>query len=257
MLMTRTNHPISFRTFNDQGGTILNSMQILSTGSRDVQIISPLRCMSPISTFDNAITIGGLLSADTNCLSGNASATFSGNINVASTSVLKVNKIRVNGNTSNDSVAISNTDGTAIATFYNTTAIQLNGNTTILWNLSLSGSLSGYSPFWVAGRIDGSVAGAVPTVVTRKGDYGSQITCTRPSGYPVGVFMVSWTTPHSDGANWVGQVSGEGSSYNENLGSSGSSFVNTSTSLTCIFRKLYTTTNEALVDCPFTFFVLK
>ena len=122
--------------------------------------------------------------------------------------------------------------------------------------MSLSGSLSGYSPFWVAGRIDGSVAGAVPTVVTRKGDKGSQITCVRKTGYPIGVYDVSWTTAHTDGANYIAMVSGEGASYNENLGS-GSNFLNTSTGFSCIFRKLYSVGTEALVDCPFTFFVLK
>ena len=120
--------------------------------------------------------------------------------------------------------------------------------------------MSGYSPFWVAGRIDGSVAGAVPTVATRKGDYGSQITCTRPSGYPVGVYAVSWTTAHTDGGNYIVMVSGEGSAYHEALGGSAAGFTNTSTQFIPIFRKLYsqpTGAAEALVDCPFTFFVLK
>ena len=258
MMMTRTAHPLKFLTYSDQTGvgTIPTSVQILATGSRDVQIISPLRCLAPISTFDSAITLGGSLSVDTVCLSCNASSTFSGNTTVGSTAILKANQIRINGSNANDGVIIQNVDGTEIAKFHNTTAVRLNGDTTILGNLSISGSLSGYSPFWVAGRIDGSIAGAVPTVVTRKGDYGSQITCTRASGYPIGVFVVSWTTAHSDGVNWIGRVSGEGSSYHENLNSSGP-FVNTSTSLTCIFRKLYATTLEALVDCPFTFFVLK
>ena len=231
-------------------------MQILPNATRDVEIISQLICKAPISTFDNAVTIGGSLSVDTVCLSCNASSTFSGNITVGSTAILKANQIRINGSNANDGVIIQNVDGTEIAKFHNTTAVRLNGDATILGNLSISGSLSGYSPFWAAGEIDGSIAGAVPTVVTRKGDYGSQITCTRASGYPIGVFVVSWTTAHSDGVNWIGQVSGEGLSYNETL-NNGGTFANTTTSLTCIFRRLYVTTNEVLVDCPFTFFVLK
>ena len=74
------------------------------------------------------------------------------------------------------------------------------------------------------------------------------------------MYDVSWTTAHTDGANYIAMVSGEGNSYNENLGAGSTGFVSTSTGFACIFRKLYAQPSgavEALVDCPFTFFVLK
>ena len=130
-----------------------------------------------------------------------------------------------------------------------------NKNLTVYGNLSLSGSLSGYSPFWAAARIDGTIS--TPTVVTRKGDKGSQITCVRHTGNTIGVYDVSWTTAHTDGANYIVMVSGEGASYSETLGALTTGWTNTSTQFTCVCRKLYSVGTEALVDCPFTFYVLK
>ena len=100
----------------------------------------------------------------------------------------------------------------------------------------------------------------MPTIVTRKGEYGSEITCVRKSGAPVGVYDVSWTTAHPDGANIIAMVSGEGSSYSETLGAGSVGYTNTATKITVIFRKLYSQPAgaiESLVDCPFTFYVLK
>jgi hypothetical protein len=68
------------------------------------------------------------------------------------------------------------------------------------------------------------------------------------------------TTPHPDGVNIVAMVSGEGVSYSETLGAGSAGYLNTATSMTVIFRKLYSKpsgSNEAVVDCPFTFYVLK
>ena len=116
----------------------------------------------------------------------------------------------------------------------------------------------GYSPFWVAGRIDGTTS--IPTVVTRKGDKGTQITCVRHAGRTVCVYDVSWTTAHPDGANHVVMICGEGNSYNETLGGSATGYTNTSTGFVSIFRRLYSQpsgASEGLIDCPFTFFVLK
>ena len=131
------------------------------------------------------------------------------------------------------------------------------GNLTVTGNVTINGSLSGYSPYWAACKIDGSVASAVPTILKRKGDKGSEITCVRKSGQAVGVYEITWTTPHPDGANLICMVSGEGASYSETLGAGTAGWTNTSTQITCIFRKLYSVGTEALVDCPFTFFVLK
>jgi hypothetical protein len=55
-------------------------------------------------------------------------------------------------------------------------------------------------------------------------------------------------------------VSGEGASYSETLGAGTAGYTNTSTKITVVFRKLYSQpagAAEALVDCPFTFYVLK
>ena len=74
------------------------------------------------------------------------------------------------------------------------------------------------------------------------------------------MYDVAWTAAHTDGGNWIGMVSGEGASYTETLGAGSAGYTNTSTGFTCIFRKLYSQPSgaiEALVDCPFTFYVLK
>ena len=136
--------------------------------------------------------------------------------------------------------------------------LYVSNNAVINGNLTVNGTIP--SPFWVAGKIDGSVAGAVPTIVTRKGQYGSEITCVRKAGISVGIYDISWTTPHPDGANIVAMVSGEGQSYSEALGALTAGYTNTATGITVVFRKLYSQPAgavEALVDCPFTFYVLK
>jgi hypothetical protein len=124
--------------------------------------------------------------------------------------------------------------------------------------VSITGSLiaNNFSPWWVAGKIDG----ATLTILNTKGEKASELTCTRKSGTALGVYDIRWTTPHPDGANWVGFVQGEGSSYNETIGAFTTGYTNISTGFTAIFRKLYaqpTGANEGLVDCPFTFYVMK
>jgi hypothetical protein len=184
-------------------------MQILGTGTRDVEILAPLKIKCLQTTIENGVLIGGSQPVESNGL------------------------------------------------FVSNNAI-ININLTVNGNLTVSGGIP--SPFWVAGKIDGSVAGAVPTIVTRKGEYGSQITCVRKAGQPVGVYDISWTTPHPDGVNIVAMVSGEGASYSQTLGATAAGYPNTATTMTVIFRKLYSQpagAGEALVDCPFTFYVLK
>ena len=56
-LHTRTNHPITFQTYSDQPATtVIPSMKILSTGTRDVEINAPL-------IVNNNVTINGFLAA--------------------------------------------------------------------------------------------------------------------------------------------------------------------------------------------------
>ena len=138
--------------------------------------------------FRNNVVVAGILAP--NSIECTTDAFITGSLYVTgnvTTTVLKSTgtggvKIRTSANT--DIVKFFDS-GTSL--FY--TDISVTGTTTLtgdvsVGNLSLSGSLSGYSPFWVAGKIDGSVAGAVPTVVTRKGDKGSQITCVRKQVTP-------------------------------------------------------------------------
>jgi hypothetical protein len=151
-------------------------------------------------------------------------------------------------------IKVQSSTGTDIAKFWNT------GDTHLYGNVSITGSLTAnnFSPWWVAGKIDGTTT--TPTILTRKGEKALEITCVKKSGQPVGVYDVRWTTPHPDGANWVGFVQGEGSSYSETIGAGTAGYTNISTGFTAIFRKLYSQPSgaiEALVDCPFTFYVMK
>ena len=129
---------------------------------------------------------------------------------------------------------------------------------TISAPLILTSTLTGYSPYWAACKIDGTTN--PPTILTRKGDKGGEITCVKKPGQAAGFYDIAWTTAHPDGANWVGMVSGEGNSYTETLNGLGTGYPNTSTTMTAIFRRLYSQPSGALegvIDCPFTFFILK
>jgi hypothetical protein len=151
-------------------------------------------------------------------------------------------------------IEVQSSTGTDIAKFWNT------GDTHLYGNVSITGSLTAnnFSPWWVAGKIDGTTT--TPTILTRKGEKALEITCVRKAGQSVGVYDIRWTTAHPDGANWVGFVQGEGQSYSETIGSLTAGYTNISTGFTAIFRKLYSQPSgaiEALVDCPFTFYVMK
>ena len=157
-----------------------------------------------------------------------------------------------------DTIGTRNASEITVKDNFTVGAPLVNKNLTVFGNLSLSGSLSGYSPFGVAGRIDGVTTS--PAVITRKGERLLVITCVRKAGYAVGVYDGRWTTAHPDGANWIGMVSGEGNSYNETLGAPSTGFPSTSARFTALLRRLFsqpTSANETLIDCPFIFFVLK
>ncbi len=81
----------------------------------------------------------------------------------------------------------------------------------------------------------------------------------KKSGQATGVYDITWTTPHPDGANWIGMVSGKGFSYTETLNAIGTGYPSTSTSFTAIFRSLYSQpsgANEGVVDCLFILFIV-
>ena len=200
---------------------------------------------SGVSVTDELLLVNNASQTMVTFLGATKGTIFEGNVACNTMSALKYDKIVIGAPGESGNLTVN---GNATVT----------GNATFGGNLSLGGSLTSYSPYWIAGRIDGTTT--VPTVVTSKGDKGAEITCVRKSGQPVGVYDISWTTAHPDGVNWIGMVSGEGNCYNETLGYSGTNYTNTSTGFTCLFRKLYSqpaSANEAVVDCPFTFFVMK
>jgi hypothetical protein len=78
-LRTNTATAITFQT---GGFSTVASLQILGTGTRDVQIIAPLRVNGTLSTFNNNVTIGATkLLADT-ALTVTAGARIDGNLSV-------------------------------------------------------------------------------------------------------------------------------------------------------------------------------
>jgi hypothetical protein len=203
-------------------------------------------------TDNGDVTVSGNLrtntaqAKDTNQLTVNDNLTVTGtlNVNTFTPTILK--------STGTPGIKVQSSTGADIAKFWNT------GDTHLYGDVSITGSLiaNNFSPWWVAGKIDG----ATLTILNAKGEKASEITCVRKSGTTLGVYDIRWTTPHPDGANWVGFVQGEGSSYNETIGAFTTGYTNISTGFTAIFRKLYAQpagANEGLVDCPFTFYVMK
>ena len=62
MMMTRTAHPLKFKTYSDElGVTVPTSMQIAGTGTRDVEILAPFKCSGSLSKFDNGVLFNGLV----------------------------------------------------------------------------------------------------------------------------------------------------------------------------------------------------
>jgi predicted acyltransferase (DUF342 family) len=185
-------------------------------------------------TVTDTLSVSGFIEADTICSRIADKVTVNDNLEVigdlVASGAFLVDTMRTseaNLISIDDNVTIS---GALVAASSSTTGnVTVGGNLTVSGNLSVLGSLSGYSPYWAACKIDGSVAGAVPTILTRKGDKGSQITCVRKSGQAVGVYEITWTTPHPDGANLICMVSGEGASYSETLGAGSAGFTTTST----------------------------
>ncbi len=142
-----------------------------------------------------------------------------------------------------------------------TAQISINDNLIVNGNLTSSGTSNiggGTSnPCWVAGKDDGSTAGAAPTVLKIKNWYS--FTCVCNPNQAVGIYDLSWTTAYSHGANYILMVNGGSGGWSELVpGSPAATCGSTSTKITFSFKKLYQDASvEALVDCPFTFFVLK
>jgi hypothetical protein len=262
---------------------------------------APLSSPTFTGTINGAnLSLSGVGAGVIDCVTANATTVNAGQIQT-STGYLSAPKLKFPGTTANDSIVIENNLGSEVARFYNVYRCRMNGNTTILGDASVSGTLytagpvtfnqslavdtiqastanrltvqdnltvtgnlivngtsniSGGSsnPYWVSGKVDGSAAGVAPTTLTSKGVHN--FTCVRNPNQAVGVFDVSWTTPHPDGTNFVVFVNGEGGGWSELInGIPNATYGNTATKFTVFFRKLYQS-GEGLVDCPFTFFVL-
>ena len=128
------------------------------------------------------------------------------------------------------------------------------GNLTV--NRLLTANNLSYIPWHVAGRYDG----VNMTLLKSKGQY--PFTVTRVSGQTAGFYQINWSTPHPDGANYVACCSGEGGGWNDLVNGAGAGIPAASATLMIVaFRKLWQAgqvgQSEGLVDCIFTFFVLK
>ena len=112
-------------------------------------------------------------------------------------------------------------------------------------NLTVSGSLNElgltYKPWRVAGRFDG----VNMVVLSSKGEYSCT---TRPASYPIGIYAITWTQPHPDGANYVSCCSGEEGGWNDLVNGVGTGLPTpSSTTMSVAFRKLWQngTANQA------------
>ena len=146
--MTRTPHPLKFMTYSDQPSvTVPTSMQILGTGTRDVQILTPLKCSGILSTFVNSVSIGSALLPTVNCFGVTGGSTFGGKIlagNIKATGIIETNQIIIIGATGASSVTIANVDGTEVANFANDFKCRMNGDTSILGSLYCSAPIDAY-----------------------------------------------------------------------------------------------------------------
>ena len=49
-----------------------------------------------------------------------------------------------------------------------------------------------------------------PTILSRKGDKLAELACVREPVYATGMYDIVWTTPRTDGINFVAMISGKG-----------------------------------------------
>ena len=108
----------------------------------------------------------------------------------------------------------------------------------------------------MAGRVDGTTL----SILSSKGEY--PFTISRPSAYPVCIYLINWTTAHPDGQNYVSCRLGEGGGWNDLVNGVGSGVPSASGYVMNVaFRKLWrnwvATQMEALLVCNLSFFILK
>ena len=101
-------HPTRFSADKYSAGAV-NSIEILGTGTRDVEINVPLKAKGVLSSFDNAVAIGSALGATGNALGVTGNATVGGTVvagNATVSGVLKAPQLRITGTDANDGVTI-------------------------------------------------------------------------------------------------------------------------------------------------------
>jgi len=195
----KANSPITLTDANNLLTLDLNKVELANDFEVAFTAIAPLRKGFSLETgeltlqlednignifADRVETTGNLVAGNvvsTNTVVGNGAneVTVADNLKVTGTTVL-------NGNLE---VGFNLTCGDIIANgIYGTAATQIQSN--------INTAISNYNPFWVAGRIDDTDL----SILKSNGKYG--FTVTRPSGFPTGVFQITFDTPAPD-ANYV------------------------------------------------------
>jgi hypothetical protein len=118
-------------------------MQILGTGTRDVEINVPLNVKGALSTFDNNMSIGGGLGVGGSTTLGGAVSAMD---NLSVNGLLKAPQLRITGSDTNHNIVIENNVVSEVARFYNDDRCRFNGDTTILGKTSVSGELYSAGP---------------------------------------------------------------------------------------------------------------
>ena len=224
-LHTRTNHPICFQTYSDQPSTTVTpSMKILSTGTRDVEIYTPLKIKNTNTTFDG----------------GTQNITFNNNGGTPSTlkAILDLKADLSNVYTRTDAATVFQMKidtfadplkfvvGALNSTLSIDPASALTINQATITNSLTAGSLTVNSNLTVNGYISakpyvslrivttggtqstGTTSGTIGTpgtaTVTNLG-YTSPITTSRGNAGATNAFLYTftWTTPHPLGANYA------------------------------------------------------
>ena len=247
-------------------------MQILASGTRDVQVLAPFRCLGSLATFDNSVSIGSSLASSVNCLGITGGATVGGTLaalgNVNVNGILKAPQIRVTG--TDDGVTIQNTDGTEVAKFHNDFRCRMNGNTSVLGDLSVTGSLTASGPLTVKPYISLCVSNTGGTLSTVSGStttlgtpgtvslthlgFNQTAVCTRgtPGNTNYFLYTFTWTGAHPQGSNFA-----VGATYN--TGSTGATQpigiitanATNSTQITLWIRTTIGTVTNVLMDGNF------